>query len=312
MPMANACVNAVYLQKVSGMQFLFFLIIYPLLWLVSILPFRILYLLSDALYIIIYYLIGYRKKVVRTNLAKALPHLSDTERLKIEKGSYRHLVDMFLEMIKTTTITQREIEKHFRFTNLDAYLELEKKGKSIAVFCGHYASYEWVISMNHHITFKGFAIYKRIANRYFDKVVRDIRSKFGAYLITTKETVSVIEENQRNGQLSVYGFATDQSPKISKIHHWTNFMGIDSPTITGAEMLSKKYDMNIIFLHVRKVRRGYYEATFEVPFENPREVPDYQITDLYMKRLEQQILAAPEYYLWTHKRWKITRAEATK
>src|SRR5690606_4800372 len=187
------------------------------------------------------------------------------------------------------------------------YLDLEKKGKSIAMLCAHYASYEWVISMNHYITFRGYAIYKRIANKYFDKVVRDIRSKFGAHLITTKQTVATIEENKKKGVLSVFGFATDQSPKISKIFHWTNFMGIESPVITGAEMLSKKYDMNIIYLHVRKLKRGYYEATFEVPFENPREIPNYEITDLFMQRLEQQIKAAPEYYLWTHKRWKVTR-----
>ncbi len=293
------------------MQFLFFLIIYPILWLVSLLPFRVLYILSDVICFVVYRIFAYRKKIVRHNLAIAFPNLPVAERRRIERGFYRHMCDIFLEMIKTTTISRKEIEKRFKFTNLDLYLDLEKKGKSIAMFCGHYASYEWVISVNHFITFRGFAIYKRIANKYFDKVVRDIRSKFGATLITTKETIPTIEENQKNGVLGVYGFATDQSPKASKIYHWADFMGIDSPVITGAEMLAKKYDLNVIFLKVKKVKRGYYEATFEVPFENPREIPDYQITEAYLKLLETQIREAPEFYLWTHKRWKTSRDKAT-
>lgn len=291
------------------MQLLFFIIIYPVVWLISRLPFRALYLLSDIIYLLIYHVIRYRRSTVRRNLELALPHLSERERAKIAKQSYRHLVDMFLEMIKTTSISRQEMERRFRITNLDTYRALEKKGKSIAMLTAHYASYEWAISMNHHISFQGFAIYKRIANRYFDKIVRDIRSRFGAHLITTKETIPTIEHNRKAGILSVFGFATDQSPKIDKIYHWTRFMGIETPTITGAEMLAKKFDMNIIFLHVKKVRRGFYEASFEIPCENVELVPNYEITDLFMKRLEEQILAAPAYYLWTHKRWKISKEE---
>lgn len=293
------------------MQLLFFLIIYPVLWLVSILPFRLLYILSDIIFFFLYHVAGYRKKTVRDNIFKAFPNLPEAERRRIERESFRHLCDIFLEMIKTTTISRKEIDKRFQFKNLQVYHDLEKKGKSIAMVCGHYASYEWVISVNHYISFRGFAIYKKIANKYFDKVVRDIRSKFGATLITTKQTIPLIEENQANGILGVYGFATDQSPKASKIYHWADFMGIDSPVITGAEMIAKKYDMNVIFLRVKKVRRGYYEATFSVPFENPREVPDYQITETYLRMLEEQIREQPEFYLWTHKRWKTTREKTT-
>lgn len=289
------------------MYFLAYILGYPFLWLLSKLPFRLLYILSDFLSFVTYYLIGYRKKVVRQNLKIALPNLSNKERHVIERKFYRHLTDLFLEMIKTTSISQKEMENRFKFTNLDTYLELEKKGKSIAIFAGHYASYEWLISMNRYISFTGFAIYKRIANPYFDKVVQKIRSKFGAKLIATKDTASAIETNEKNGVLGAYGFATDQSPKIWKIYHWANFMGINSPVVTGAEMLAKKHHLNVAFLMVKKIKRGYYEATFEVPFENPNAVPDYEITDLFMQRLEVQIKSAPEYYLWTHKRWKIKR-----
>ena len=294
-------------RKFNLMQFLLYLFLYPLLWLLSILPFRLLYLFSDFVYVIIYYIIGYRKKTVRENLALALPHLSKKERLVIEKKSYHHMCDMFLEMIKTMTISESEINKRFQFVNIEIYKELEKEGKSIALMCAHYASYEWVISINSKINFKGYAIYKRINNKYFDKLVRDIRSKFKASLITTKETIPTIRENFKNNILGIYGFASDQSPKISSAFHWNTFMGIEVPVHTGAEMLAKKYNMNVVFLKVEKVKRGYYKAQFEILSKNASEVPNYQITDQFLQLVEQQIHEAPEYYLWTHKRWKHRR-----
>jgi KDO2-lipid IV(A) lauroyltransferase len=271
------------------------------------LPFRILYLFSDFVYLIVYYLIGYRKKIVRENIALALPYLSEQERLDIEKKSYSHLCDMFLEMIKTMTISEKEIRARFVFPNLEVYKKLEEQEKSIAMMTAHYASYEWAISINAYVSFKAFAIYKTIANPYFDKLVRDIRSRFKASLITTKETVPCIINNNKNKLLSMYGFASDQSPKVASVFHWQKFMGIEVPVHTGAEMLSKKYNMNVIFLKVKKIKRGYYEARFEILSEDAIKVPDYQITDKFLQLVEQQIYEAPEFYLWTHKRWKHRR-----
>lgn len=286
------------------MQFIVFILLYPFLWLISILPFRLLYIVSDAVYALVYYVIRYRRKIVRQNIALALPHLSKKEQLAVEKKSYRHLCDMFLEMIKTMTISEKEMDKRFTFTNLELYQELEKEQKSIALMCAHYASYEWVVSMNKHIIFEGYAIYKKIANKHFDKLVKDIRSKFKATLITTRETIPTVEKNYKTNHLGVYGFASDQSPQLSKTHHWGTFMGIETPVHTGAEMLAKRYDMNVIFLRTKKIKRGYYQATFELMFDNPKEVPNYQISDEFLRRVEKQIYEAPEYYMWTHKRWK--------
>lgn len=286
------------------MQFLLYILVYPLLWLISVLPFRLLYLLSDIVFLLVYHIIGYRKKVVRANLAMAFPEKSETERRAIERKFYRHMCDMFLEMIKTMNISETEIKKRFVFTNIDDYLALEKKGKSIVMMAAHYASYEWVISMNYYITFDGYAIYKKIANPYFDKLVHKIRSRFKAHLIPTKKTGDLILKNEAAQKRGVYGFAGDQSPKSSKIYHWGDFMGIKSPIITGGEMLAKKFNMNMIYLNVEKVKRGHYQATFIPLSENVRAVPDYELSDRYMKMLEAQIRKAPEFYLWTHKRWK--------
>ncbi len=289
------------------MQFFIFLLFYPLLWLVSKLPFRLLYLFSDGIYVIVYHIIGYRKKIVRQNIGLALPHLSHKERLVIEKKFFHHLCDIFLEMIKTITISEEEISKRYQLTNLDFYLDMEKKQKSIALLCAHYASYEWAVSMNKHTTFEGYGIYKKLSNPHFDKLVKDIRNRFKATLITTRETIPTIQKNFSTGHLGTYGFASDQSPQLSKAFHWHSFMGIEVPVHTGAEMLAKRFDMNVIFLRTKKVKRGYYEATFELLSDDVKSVPNYDITDEFLKRVEKQIYEAPEYYLWTHKRWKHRR-----
>jgi len=286
------------------MQLLIFLIIYPLLWCISVLPFRLLYLFSDFVYLIIYYIIGYRKTIVRENLALALPHLSKEERLIIEKNSFRHLCDIFLEMIKTMTISDKEIRKRFVFKNLEVYTSLEKKQKSIAIMMAHYASYEWAVSLNSYVNYEGFGIYKKINNPYFDKLVRKIRLKFKAKLITTKETIPTIIENNKVNKLCTYGFASDQTPRLQSTSHWQSFMGLEVPVHTGAEMLAKKYSMNVIFLRNKRVSRGHYEGSFEILSEDAKQVPNYEITDQFIKLVEQQILEAPEFYLWTHKRWK--------
>ena len=292
------------------MRLLIYYITYPLLWIISILPFPLFYLFSDFVYFIVYRIIGYRKKTVRENIKLSLPHLNISERLKIEKKFYKHMCDMFLEMIKTMSISQKEIEKRYVFTNFEVYQELEKKGKSVALLCAHYASYEWAVSMNYYTKFTGVGIYKQIANPYFDKLVHKIRSKFKAELVTTKETIPTIFKNFKDKKLCVYGFASDQSPRPSTAHHWANFMGHYVPVHTGAEMLAKKFDMNVIFLRTKKVKRGFYEASFEILSTDVKSVPNYEITDRFLKLVEQQIHEAPEYYLWTHKRWKHKKEKA--
>jgi len=286
------------------MQFLVYILAYPFLWLISILPFRIFYWFSDFVYFLIYRVVGYRKKVVRENLALTLPHLSDAERKDIEKKFYRHMCDMFLEMIKTMSITPEEMERRFKITNMDLFHEYENKGKSVILVASHYASWEWLLTLNKRMLFNGVGVYKKIANPYFDKLIRKIRGKYDAELVETKKAIPLMAQNQRDGILSLYGLASDQSPKLDRIFHSMKFMGIEVPVHTGAEMLAKKYDLSVIFIKVKKVGRGFYEATIVPIADNPKEYENFEITELYLREVEKQILEAPEYYLWTHKRWK--------
>jgi len=286
------------------MQFLAYIVAYPFLWLISILPFRIFYWFSDFVYFLVYHVIGYRRKTVRENLALTLPHLSDTERKEIEKKFYQHMCDMFLEMIKTMSITPEEMEKRFTITNMDLFHEYENKGKSVVLVASHYASWEWLLTLNKRMLFNGVGVYKKIANPYFDKLVRKIRGKYDAELVETKKAIPLMAQNQRDGILSLYGLASDQSPKLDRIFHSMKFMGIEVPVHTGAEMLAKKYDLSVIFIKVKKVGRGYYEASIVPIADNPKEYENFEITEKYLREVEKQIYEAPEYYLWTHKRWK--------
>ncbi|THF52696.1 lipid A biosynthesis acyltransferase [Flavobacterium supellecticarium] len=286
------------------MQFILYIIAYPFLWCVSMLPFPVFYLLSDCIYFIVYHVIGYRKKTVRKNLADTLPHLSEQERRRIERKFFQHMCDMFLEMVKTMTISEAEMKKRFVFTNIELVQEMEKKNKSIIMMCAHYASWEWLIIIDKYINFRTFAVYKKIQNKYFDKLIRDIRSRFNSTVIEAKETVDAIRRNEINNIKGFYGFASDQSPQLHRTNYFDTFMGINVPVFTGAEMLAKKLDLSLVFVKVQKVKRGHYQATFVPLSENPKEVPNYEITSTYLRMVEAQIYEAPEFYLWTHKRWK--------
>ena len=266
--------------------------------------FRLLYALSDFLYILMYYVFRYRKQTVIDNLRLVFPEKSDHEIKIITKKFFHHFCDMILESIKSMNISLESMKARYTFKNLDIIKEFEKQNKSIVLMCAHYGSWEWIFILQTYTTHRGYGIYKRLQNKYFDRLIKSIRARYNSYLITTKETFSVLEDAKKNGILSMNGFASDQSPKKHKAHHWNEFMGIKVPVHTGAEMLAKKLDMPVVFFAVERKKRGYYEATFQTLAEKPTDFKDYEITDKFLKLVEAQIHEAPEYYLWTHKRWK--------
>ena len=293
------------------MQLLAYILAYPIIWFISIQPFRVLYFLSDITYLLLYRLIRYRKKTVRQNLRLALPHLSEPELNKVEKKFYSHFCDSFFEMAKTLSITDREIRKRFTFTNIELTHEYETKGKSVVVLIGHYASYEWLLSMSKYFNaYKGFGIYKAIRNEYFNTLVKKIRRKFNAELISTKSTIPAMRQNERKGIKGFYGFISDQSPKLHSIIYYGKFFGIEVPMQVGGEILAKKLDMNIMFARVEKTGRGYYQCTFVPLPGNTKDYPNFEITDWFMKLLEEQIKETPEYYLWTHRRFKHRKSDS--
>lgn len=199
--------------------------------------------------------------------------------------------------------------KRFTFDNIEVLKKKEEEGKSIILMCAHYASYEWLTIVNRYTKFNAFGVYKKLKNKYFDDLVRKTRVKFGGALIPSKEIVEYIKKDQENNLLGFYGFVCDQSPRIRTINYFTRFFGVTVPAYTGAEYLAKKFDLNVVFLKTTKIKRGYYRASF-VDLEHPISTyPDYAVTDTFLALLEDQIREAPEYYLWTHKRFKHSREE---
>ena len=286
------------------MQLAVYILVYPWLWLISRLPFKIIYFISDGLFLLVYYVIGYRKKVVRYNLALVFPEKPQERRLHIEKRFYRHMCDMFLEMIKTMGISNEELQKRFTFDNLGLLHRLEARNRSVMLMFPHYASWEWVIALDTHIGSKGYAIYQKVGNKYFDQLVRNIRQKFDTTLITTKETWALVDQNKRAGILGTYGILSDQSPMVKKALLWTSFMGITVPAHTGAETLCRKLDLAAVYLKVNKIKRGHYHGSFKLITEHAKEMKRFELTESFLKMTEESIKEAPEYYLWTHKRWK--------
>jgi KDO2-lipid IV(A) lauroyltransferase len=286
------------------MQLLLYILVYPFIWLISILPFRLLYFLSDVLYLFIYRIFGYRKKVVKSNLKLVFPEKSNKEISRIMSKFYHHLCDMILESLKSLTVKEKDIKERYKFTNIELIKDLEQKQKSIMLMCAHYGSWEWIFILQRYVNHRGYAVYKRLANKYFDKLVKKIRAKYDTQLVTTKETFKVLKERKDAGELTINGFVSDQSPKANKALHWAKFMGITVPMYTGAETLAKQLDMVVVFFSVERIKRGFYEVTFETIAEDPREFENYDITDKFFRLVEEQIYKAPEYYLWTHKRWK--------
>ncbi|MCB4809075.1 lysophospholipid acyltransferase family protein [Tamlana sp. 62-3] len=286
------------------MHFLAYILIYPFLWLTSILPFKLLYALSDGLYILLFRVFGYRKKVVSSNLKLVFPEKTEKEIKRITKVFYHHLCDMIVESIKSLSVSEAEMKKRFKFTNVEVVQNIEAQNRSMILMCAHYGSWEWIFILQTYVKSRGNAVYKQLANKYFDKLVKRIRAKYNSYLITTKEIIPTLLEEKKQDIVSINGFVSDQSPRRDKAYHWQDFMGINVPVHTGAEMLAKKLDMAVVFFRVKKVKRGFYECTFETITETPKDFKDYEITDIFLKLVENQINEAPEYYLWTHKRWK--------
>jgi len=286
------------------MQLLVFILVYPLIWFLSILPMRVLHLISDIIYIIVYYVIGYRKKVVRNNLKLAFPEKTSEELLEIEKKSFHHFIDIFMEMIKSFTISEKEISKRFTYKNLDIVHDFYKNNNSLIMMGGHYANWEWVVNFTNLVPHKGFAAYKKIKNKYFDNKMKSSRSKFGGTFIPTSQFLDLIEQNEKNNIVAIYGLLSDQSPKLKKTHYWSEFMGVKVPIHTGAELLAKKYNYPVIYFQTERIKRSYYESTVKVLAKNPRDYKDYEITDIFLKEIESQIRNKPEYYFWTHKRFK--------
>lgn len=289
------------------MNAIVFYLAYPFLFIVSRLPFPVFYKLSDLVCFFLYRVFGYRKAAVRSNLKLAFPDYSDEKLSAIERKFYSHLCDLFLEIIKSMGMSKEEMIKRFHVKNIDVLTQFEKENRSVFLMCGHYASWEWMMSLGYHMKHKGYGIYKPISNPYFDNLIKKIRSRHDAYMISQRKAAEEIKRMEDNDERGVFGFASDQSPRPKPLTYWRSFMGIQVPVFTGAERMAREFNIPVVYAKMNRIKRGYYEVEFKLLTATPNELHPNGITDTYTEWLEAQIKEDPSQYFWTHKRFKHTK-----
>ena len=286
-----------------------FYIFYGFVWLITWLPLRVLYLFSDFAYLLIYYLVGYRKKIVRNNLRNSFPNKTDKEIRKIEKKFYRFFCDTFIEALKKIHISDDEMKRRFVYENSHLVLEHLDNGKTVILMTAHYGNWEWFSSFSLHVDRKYSVtqIYQTIKNKNFNEFMLKLRSKFATVNVERSQALRSIIKMKNEGIATIFGILSDQSPRKSSIHYYTHFLNQDTPVITGAETFAKKTNFPVVFGKVSRPKRGYYHMEFIPITLDPSQTTDFEITETYMRLLEKEIEEAPEYWLWTHKRWKHAR-----
>lgn len=283
-------------------------------YLISLLPFWILYGISDALYVVAYHIWGYRKALVRKQMRDSFPEKSDSELLKIEKDYYHWFCDYIVETLKLFSISRQNLMKRMRFEGVERVKQSYKEGRNVAVYLGHYCNWEWVSStplvFTEHLDRVVFGqIYHKLENESMDRLFLYLRGRHGAESIPMAETLRRLIGIKREGKLWTVGFIADQVPFWNNIHLWLDFLHHDTPVLTGGERIASNFDADVYYLDMRREKRGYYVGNYMLMAEHAAHQPETEITRSYFHLLEQSICRQPAFYLWTHNRWKRTHEE---
>lgn len=293
------------------MSQILYYIVYAVLYLHALLPLRVLYIFANILYIPLYYIIRYRVTVVRKNLKNSFPDKNIKELRQIEKEFYHHFCDYFVETIKLLHITDSEIRERITFDNMDIVKDLMEDNKSCIMFLGHYANWEWVPSITLEFsdgTLLG-QIYRPLKNKAFDNIFLKLRSRFESVSIPKNNTLRSMIEFKKENKKVLIGFMSDQTPSVANIHYWTNFLNQETPVYTGVERIAKKTGFSVTYLDIIKTGRGKYKCYVKLITADPKNEPEFAITEKYIREMERTILRHPAYWLWTHKRWKHKRSD---
>lgn len=285
-------------------RILYYLLVKPL----SLLPLPVLYRLSDLLYVVLYYIAGFRKKVAWTNLRNSFPDKSPAELKRIMRRYYRHMCDLLAESIRMFSMSKEEAIRRCPLINPELLQAHYDAGKSVILVAGHYNNWELAaMAFDVQAPHTTVGVYTPLTDPFFEKKVQESRGKYGMVLLPKQQTATFFEEQKE--ALNLYLMGADQSPTYAKKVYWMTFLGQETAVAFGTEKYAKQYDYPVVFGHIRKLRRGYYEMWFENVETEPLKAPYGSITEAHTRVLEKDILAAPEYWLWTHKRWKRKRKE---
>lgn len=273
-------------------------------YLLTLAPFWFIYRISDLIYLVMYYLFNYRKNVVFENLKNSFPEKSEKEITKVAKEYYKYFFDLMLETFKTLTMSEKEAKKRCAF-DPDSFNMLEalyKENKDIIIVMGHYGNWEFGgTSFSSQCSHQLYVIYKPLSNKYFDRLIYKMRSRWGTKLIPYKETYTEMKKIKNTG--SATGFIADQTPSPDNAY-WTTFLHQQTPVFWGTERIAKKLDYPIVYLTVNRIKRGYYKIYTDMLIKNPRKSAEGEISEAHTRKLEKDIMAQPEIWLWSHRRWK--------
>ncbi|WP_025142131.1 lysophospholipid acyltransferase family protein [Pedobacter jeongneungensis] len=275
----------------------------------SLFPLPVLYILADGAYLLLYFVFGYRRKVVRENLLNALPDKPLKEIVLIEKRFYHYLASLVFEVVKMNNISKEEVKRRFIFKNkalVQAYLN---RGESVLVCSAHYGNWEWgTLGIGLNFSADHYPIYKPLTNPIFDNWFKKVRSRFGNKLIAMRQTMRALQASK--GKPSIFSFGNDQAPSKDESHYWTTFMHQPSSVQLGIEKIAKRTGQPIFYFKVNVLKRGFYEVDCVPLCLKPSETAEFEITELHTRFLEQMIREQPEYWLWSHKRWKYKPRKA--
>jgi len=286
------------------------IILFPL-WLLTWLPLTVLYVFSDFIYLILYYIAGYRRDVVLENLSLAFPEKSSEEIRTISKKFYRYLCDYFIESIYLINMSERECSRRYQYKNPELLNQFYEKDKNIILAISHYGNWEWACNLNHYCNFIIFGVYKPLSNKLFDRLFIYMRGRYGSIPVHMKHTFRYIKKSMDRKELFALYLVGDQRPPTGDLEFWTTFLKQETPVITGMDKIARKYDFPVIFMNVQRPRRGYYEVSFEVICDDPSARKPFVISEKYIRCVEKLIHSRPEYWLWSHKRFKY-KAEQYK
>lgn len=276
------------------------------LYALSVLPMWVLHRLSDFLYLLIYHVFGYRKKVVRQNLKNSFPDKTDAELKTIEKGFYKHLCDLVVESLKGFTIREKQMRMRFTVEGVEVFNQLLEKKKHIIMLTAHYNSWEWAgMSMGIHLPVLNFGMYKPVNNKPLEAALLKSRQKFGLQMFPMRDTASYFEKYK--DEKMIMAFVADQTPSNLTTAHWVNFLNRETAFFPGPEKFARKYDCAIIYADIRKVGRSRYHTVFSELLTEPANYPEHAITEMYAHKVESVLKEKPDYWLWSHKRWKHSR-----
>jgi KDO2-lipid IV(A) lauroyltransferase len=278
-------------------------------WLLTLVPLSVLYIFSDFLFIIAYYLVRYRRKVVSTNLRNSFPEKSTDELLRIEKRFSRYLADYFIESIYVINMSIKECQRRYRIANPEVIETLNRQGRDVIIGAGHYGNWEWATCSTAVMSYKCMGIYRPLRNKLFDRLFIYIRSKYNSYPVPIKESLRTLVQTRKENQRFGLYLIGDQRPIREDLDFWIIFLKQETPVITGIDRLSRKFDTPVFYLNVERVKRGYYSVRFDLITEKPNEEIKLAIAEKFMRKVEQSILREPAYWFWSHKRWRYNPEE---